>query len=646
MADACCGPVAVQDGASPDALDRWKTIAAAVSAIAWTAAIFLGALGVGGSTLAFSVALVVGGATFAPGAATDLARGRIGISLLMTIAAVGAVLLGELGEAATLAFLFSISEALEEWAFARSRRGLSAVLSLIPDTTRVRRDDGDHEIPTDRVEVGDLVVVRAGERVAIDGLLVDGHSSLDLSAVTGESIPEDCAPGDPIVAGAVNGGGLLLVEVTATVSNSTLTRIVRAVEDARDRKGSAQRLADRIATPLVPGILVVAGLIALVGSAAGDPDLWIERALVVLVAASPCAFAISVPVTVFAAVGAATRAGLVVKGGAALEGLATVRTVALDKTGTLTRNEPVVIETVPTEGNDADTIIALAAALEAHSDHPLAAAIMAIAPEPLVAAADVRTIAGCGVVARVDGAAVRVGKPGFIEAGALGADVARLHATGATVVLVDRDERTIGAIGIRDELRPEAANVVARLSNEQRLHVVLLSGDNQPTVTSIGRLAGIDDARGALLPEDKTRAVTELQSRGPVAMIGDGINDAPALATADVGIAIGAGGTDVAVEAADIAIMGHGLTHVPDVVALARRTRRLMLQNLVLSGLIIAALIPAAALGALGLGVVVATHELAEIVVIANGLRAGRTITGHPSQQVLALPNDIDAATV
>ena len=611
--------------------ERWKTYAAAASAAAWVLGMGLELLDSPGGDVAFAVALVVGGATFVPEAIRRLLGGRSGVGLLMTIAAVGAVLLGQLGEAATLAFLFSISEALEEWAINKSRSGLRAVLGLVPETSSVDRDGPLVEIPTGEVVIGDLLEVRAGERVPTDGVIREGRSMLDLAAVTGESIPIEHGPGEAVLAGAVNGGGLLSIEVTAPAADSTLARIVQAVEEAQDRKGSAQRLADRIARPLVPGILVVAALIAIVGSLLGDPGLWVSRALVVLVAASPCAFAISVPVTVFAAVGAATRAGLVVKGGAALEALAKVDTIALDKTGTLTRNQPTVIETISTPGHGSATVLSLATALEATSDHPLAQAITDLAA-PAGVATDVQALAGHGVTGQLEGNLLRVGRPGFIDPGPLAADVDRLQGDGATVVLVEHGGQTIGAIAIRDELRPETSAVVASLAGEHRMRVVVLSGDNQATTTAIAQAAGIHDARGGLLPDDKTTAVVDLQAHGPVAMVGDGINDAPALATADVGIAMGARGTDVAIEAADIAVMGDHLTHLPDLIGLARRTRRIMLQNLALSGLIIAALIPIAAVGALGLGLVVAAHEIAEIAVIANGLRARRAIPAPTPQ--------------
>ena len=625
MTDTCCAPRNLDAEHEGHWLkERWRTIAAVVAAVLWAAG-FVASGGVADGLLI--AAVVIGAATFVPGAVRNLFAGRLGVGLLMTIAAVGALILGEYAEAAALAFLFSISEALEDWAVTTSRRGLRHVLSLVPETTTLRRDGSTLDLPTGDVDAGDVMVVRTGARIPTDGVVVVGTSALDMSAVTGESIPVEVTVGDTVIAGGVNGGGLLDVRATAKSSDSTLARIVRAVEDAQERKGRSQRIADRIAAPLVPGILVVATLIAGLGSLFGDPSLWIERALVVLVAASPCAFAIAVPVTVFAAVGAATKAGIVIKGGAALEALATIKVVALDKTGTLTANRPVVIDVVSADGSSRDDVLRWAAALEANSDHPLAAAIVAAAPTPLVEATEVQTTAGHGIAGVVCGTKVKVGKPDFADPGSLAGDVERLEAGGATVVVVECDARAVGIIAVRDEVRPETPEVIADL-RRMGLHVAMLTGDNEGTARAVGAAAGIDDIHAALLPTDKADVIQRLRSHGPVVMVGDGINDAPALAAADVGIAMGAAGTDVAIEAADVAIMGDSLIHLDDLIHHARRTRKIMFQNLALSGVIIVGLIPVAAFGMLGLGAVVAIHEVAEIAVIANALRARRDISG------------------
>ena len=606
--------------------------AAALSGLLLVAGFVAGfAVSDGVAAVAYGGALLVGGSTFVPGALRGLRRRRLGVATLMTIAAVGAVILGELAEAAMLAFLFSISEALEGYALTRTRRGLRALLDLVPPTARVRRGTTEVDVEPGTLFPGDRLVVRPGERLATDGVIRTGRSTLDVSAITGESVPVEVGPGTSVFAASINGGGALEVEVTARTEDNSLARIVRIVEEAQDRKGHSQRLAERIARPLVPGVLVAAALIALVGSVFGDPSEWILRSLVVLVAAAPCAFAISVPVTVVAAVGAATRSGVLIKGGLALEGLAGVRAVALDKTGTLTRNEPVVVDVVSANGASPDEIVRLAAALEARSEHPLAAAILGAAngQEP---AEDVEAVPGHGLTGTVAGRRVRLGKPGFV-ADTMNGTVATLQAQGSTVVLVERDGETLGAIAVRDELRPEAAAAVQALER-QGMRVAMLTGDNERTARALAAAAGIDEVYAGLLPEDKVSAVRRLQGERRTAMVGDGINDAPALATADVGVAMGTIGTDVAIETADVALMGDDLRHLPDAFAHARRSLRIARQNLFLSGAILVTLIPLSAFGVLGLAAVVAVHEVAEVFVILNGVRAARR-TAFPSHPPL-----------
>ena len=644
MADDCCAhdtPPAERNAEEEAPFWQLREVRAAAAA-----GMFLGAgllAGLSGarhaSTMLFVVALVAGGSTFVPQALRALWRGRLSVGTLMAIAAIGAVALGEVGEAASLAFLFSISEALEGYALSRARRGLRALLSLVPERVTVLRQDRELEVDPAELVVGDMMVITAGERVPTDGVVRSGRSAVDFSAVTGESVPVEVETGSVVYAAAINGGGLINVEVRARVADSSLARIVRIVEEAQERKGHSQRLAERVARPLVPGIMIVAAAIALVGSLVGDPRLWLERSLVVLVAAAPCAFAISVPVTVVAAIGAATRMGALVKGGLAMEALAGVRVVALDKTGTLTRNEARVVEVVAAPGEDSQEVLSLAAALEARSDHPLAAAILAAAPGA-APAADVQAIAGSGLTGSVQGQRVRLGKPGFVDGDALRHEIARLQSKGCTVVLVDRDDETIGAVAVRDELRPEAVETVRLLREQGIERIVMLTGDNQRTADAIGATAGVDEVHAELLPADKVEMVQRLRSRGDTAMVGDGINDAPALASADVGIAMGAMGSDVAIEAADVALMGEELTHLPEVLAHARRAGLIMRQNLALSALILLLLIPLAAFGVLGLAAVVAVHELAEVLVIANGVRAGRSRQGYSVRRATALPRE------
>ena len=652
MSDACCGGGEAVGGDAPARVrDIAEIRAAAVAGLVLAAGIAAGVAGAGTvAALCYGAALLVGGSTFVPQSLRALLHGRLSVGTLMAIAAIGAVILGELGEAATLAFLFSISEALESYALARTRHGLRALLELVPPRATVLADGDQRAVNAEDLRAGDRLLVLPGERVATDGVIRVGRSALDFSAITGESLPVERGPGDEVYAAAINGRSAIEVEVTAAVEDNSLARIVRIVEEAQERKGASQRLAERIARPLVPGVLVVAAVLAVAGSLLGDPEVWLARSLVVLVAAAPCAFAISVPVTVVAAIGAATRSGVLIKGGAALEALAGVRIVALDKTGTLTENRPRVSEVLAAPGTSSAQVLATAAALEARSEHPLAQAVLAAAGSP-GPAEDVEAVPGSGLVGRVDGQALRLGRPGFVSVGALAPVIARMQAGGATVMLVEVDGATIGAIAVRDELRAEAPSSVAAL-HRAGMRTVMLTGDNRATAEALGRIAGVGEVHSELLPTDKAAVIQRLEASAPTAMVGDGINDAPALATATVGIAMGAMGTDVAIETADVALMGDDLAHLPDTFAHARRARRIMAQNLALSGAILVSLVPLAAAGVLGLAAVVAIHELAEVVVIANGVRAGRrhafaaAAASQPTVPSQEWPQVIPVATV
>lgn len=628
MSDACgCSDDTSEAGETEEALGFWQVTevrAAAVAGVLLLAG-WISSLAGGPRMLTLPLeigALLVAAWTFVPSTLRRLLKGKIGVGTLMTIAAIGAVALGQFEEAAMLAFLYAISEGLEEYSLAKTRRGLRALLDLVPAEARILRNGIETTVSPSELVAGDRMVVRPGERLATDGRILAGRTSLDTSALTGESVPVEVGPGSEVYAGSINGTGPLEVEVTSTAENNSLAKIVHIVEAEQSRKGPGQRLADSIARKLVPGILIAAALIIVFGFIVGEPALWFERALVVLVAASPCALAISVPVTVVASVGAASRIGVLIKGGGALETLGKIRTIALDKTGTLTQNKPSVIEVVATAPATRERVLALAAGLESRSEHPLARAILA-ATTDRASVTDVDTIPGAGLEGRLEGRRVRLGRPGWIDAGALAPDIERMQHAGATAVLIEDDGKVIGAIGVRDELRPEAPEVIARLT-ASGYTTAMLTGDNLITATALARAAGITEVHADLRPEDKAEIIRTLQTQQPTAMVGDGVNDAPALATADTGIAMGAMGTDVAIETADIALMGEDLHHLPQVLDHARNTRRIMLQNVGLSLLLIAVLIPLALFGVLGLAAVVLIHELAEIVVIANGVRAGR----------------------
>lgn len=596
------------------------------------------------------VALIAGGWTFIPGSlrqlVTSKGRSRMGVGLLMTIAAVGAVLLGHVGEAAALAFLFSISETLEDRAMDRAQQGLRALLSLIPNTARVIRDDVETTVPASEVQASDVLVVGAGERVATDGTVIAGQSWLDTSAITGESIPVGVSPGSSVSAGSVNGSGTLRIQATSDGLDNSLTQIVRLVEQAQSAKGERARFADRVARPLVPAVLVASLLIVLFGFLVGDPATWTQRALVVLVAASPCAMAIAVPVTVISAVGAASKLGVVIKSGVAFEQLGTIQTVAFDKTGTLTENNPRVVATHFV----VDDALPMAAAVESASSHPLSRAIVAAAAEPgtnntdiALTAHEVQEQPGRGLIGVVKGKRIRVGSPRWIPtdgASGLADRVAEMSQAGMSVVVVEVDGTPAGVLGIRDELRPEAAAAVQALA-DQGMWSVMLTGDQEVTAQAIAAQAGIPSDRvwAGQLPADKARVVAELVDKSPTAMIGDGINDAPALAAATVGIAMGVTGSDAAIESADVAFTGSDVRLIPVALAHARRGRRIMTGNIGLALAIIVGLFPLALFGVLGLATVVLVHEVAEVIVIGNGLRAGRM-----PRQLTVLPESTPAA--
>ncbi|MBS1674501.1 MAG: cadmium-translocating P-type ATPase, partial [Actinobacteria bacterium] len=590
--DACCGPDLAAPADAEDAEVRpswWRDVALLPSALAGSFLLVAYILGWGGLAIPAlvlqSAALLAGAYTFVPGAVRRLMRGRLGVGLLMTTAAVGAVLLGRVGEAAALAFLFSLAEALEDRAMDRAKESLRALLSLIPDTVRLSRLGGDISVPASEVRELDILVVGAGERVATDGVVVEGRSSLDTSAITGESIPVEIGPGDSVAAGSINGSATLHIEATADGRDNSLTQIVTLVERAHARKGTRARLADRIARPLVPAVLIVSALVALFGVIVGDPWTWLERALVVLVAASPCALAIAVPVTVISAIGAASKVGVVIKSGEAFEQLGTIKSVALDKTGTLTRNEPVVVDVQPTAGTSRSDLLAWAAAVEASSTHPLAAAIIAAAPG-VEAASNIIEEAGHGITGTVNDTVVRVGNARWLDPVDLSDAASTMAEKGMTVVVVEADGAIAGLIGIRDELRAESAEMV-RMLHAQGIDTVMLTGDNAHTAGAIAQEAGIVDVRAEQLPTDKAAAIDELVRTQPTAMVGDGVNDAPALATATVGIAMGVTGSAAAVESADVAFTGHDLRLIPVALAHARRGRRIMTANIALALVII-----------------------------------------------------------
>lgn len=584
-------------------------------------------------------AIGIGGYFFASEAIRTLVLGReIGIELLMTIAAIVAAVMGAPGEGAMLVFLYSISEAAEGYTADRTRSAIRALMDLAPRTALVRRDGLEQEVAVEEVQVGDIFIVRPGESVATDGVIVSGQSAVDESPVTGESIPVEKAPDQAVVAGTINGQGALEVRATKPFSENTLSRIIQMVEEAQERKGRSHRFIERFGRSYSPAVLFAGVLTAVVpplllGAAWAD---WITRATVFIVAAAPCALVISIPITLVASLGTAARRGVLIKGGVHIEELARIRVVALDKTGTLTRGEPEVTDVLivsqppPTLRGDGD-VLAVAAGIERWSEHPLARAIVRAAAlrgiEPR-SSGDFQAHVGAGASAVIDGERVHLGSPAFLEQ-ELAADLSELEdhieamqEEGKTLVAIGQESRLWGLLALRDNLRPEAKHAVRGLKAMGIAKVVMLSGDNHRTASAIAAEAEVDEVHAPLKPEEKVAFVRDLASRvGHVAMVGDGVNDAPALAGATVGVAMGAAGTDVALETADVALMADNLEKLVYALELARRNERIVRQNLALSALVIGGLVLGAVSGVFSLPIAVLGHELSEFAVIANGLR-------------------------
>ena len=599
---------------------------------------------------ALYLATVTVGGVFPVRTAIDvLRRRRLSIGTLLVIATAGALALGVLEEAALLVVVFSLGEVLEDYVADRARGAIRALMALAPPTAHRQAADGClEEIPVEQLEPVELVLVRPGERLPTDGVVIAGSSAVDQSPVTGESVPVEATAGTAVFGGSVNGTGALTLKVTKPYQDTTLARIIRQVEQAQAHKGRAQRFADRFGATYTPVMVALAVLVGLVPPLlVGDWRGWVYRGLVVLVVSCSCALVISVPVAVVAAVSRAARDGILIKGGAHLEALGRVRVVALDKTGTLTVGRPrltdvVALNDLDGRGDEAEhqaeqQVLALAAAVEATSEHPLAAAILTAAHHQGLAwtpGAELHAIPGVGVEATVTGRQLFLGRPdGRVTlTGQAAQHLATLEKAGkTTVVIADADRgQPLGLLAVADQLRPEATRAVAEL-HQLGLRVVILSGDHQRVAAAVAHQAGIDDWRANLLPEHKTDAVQALRrTHGPVAMVGDGVNDAPALATADVGVAMGAAGTDVALETADLALMADDLKKLPQAVRLARRALGTIRQNVVLSVGSVAVLVAAALAGRLSLASGLLLNEGTALLIIANGLRLLRRAEARP----------------
>jgi Zn2+/Cd2+-exporting ATPase len=584
-------------------------------------------------------------------AVENLRARRFEIDTLMLVAAAGAAALGNWAEGGLLLFLFSLGHSLEHFAMGRARQAIEALAKLAPETAVRKRGEELEEVPVASLAPGDIVLVKPNERLPADGVVVKGTSSVNQAPVTGESIPVDKSPvqdgagaigafdrvdaANRVFAGTINGAGAMEVMVARLASQSTMARVVQMVAEAEAQRSPTQQFTDKFERVFVPVILALVALLMLAFLVIDEPfSASFYRAMAVLVAASPCALAISVPSAVLSGVARAGRSGVLVKGGGPLENLGSLNSIAFDKTGTLTEGQPKLTDVIPASGANVDELLAVVVAVESHSDHPLAAALVKGGRDRLtpgtaaVRADDVRGLTGRGVQASVDGETVYIGKPvlfseldGMRVPPELATANEQLVQSGRTTMIIRKGSRFLGVIGVMDTPRAAAPGVMAQLRELGIERLVMISGDNQQVADAVAHTVGLTEARGDLMPEQKVEAIKTLRERhGKVAMVGDGVNDAPAMANATVGIAMGAAGSDVALETADVALMSDDLSQLPFAVGLSRRTKWVIKQNLWVSLGVVAVLIPATIFG-LNIGTAVLFHEGSTVLVVINALR-------------------------
>ena len=579
----------------------------------------------------YALAILFAGLPVAIRGLKALRAGTADMNVLMTLAVTGAAALGDWPEAATVAFLFSLANLLESYSADKARNAIRSLMQSVPRTALAKREDGLVEVPVESLEPGDIIVIRPGERVPLDGRVSAGHSAVNQAPLTGEPVPVEKSQSDEVWAGSVNGRGSLEVEVTRPVEDSTIARITRMVEEAQSHRAPVQKFADRFAAIYTPTVMGLAALVMVVPALAFKQPFadWFYRGLVLLVIACPCALVISTPVTIVSALATAARAGVLIKGGLYLEQLGSLKAIALDKTGTLTRGVPEISTILTLDEESEDRILTLAAAVARRSEHPLAQAVFDRAEQrgvQLPEASAFHSLPGLGATAEVEGERYYLGSARFFrESGRLDEDaeeaVQWLEGSGATVVVFGTEERALAAMGVSDRERPGAADAIAELRSLVGM-TVMLTGDGYRTATAVALRLGVTEWRSDLLPEDKLKAVRELVERhGKVAMVGDGVNDAPALAAATVGIAMGAAGTDVALETADVALMGDELGHLPFAIRLSRRAMGIVWFNVVFALAIKIGFLAVAVAGLATLWMAVVADMGASLFVILNALR-------------------------
>lgn len=627
-------PVEEQRVAAAGVRRNWNLLRTVVSGLAFAVAYALSSADAASELFVplYIVAMVVGGWGNFRKARYSLPKLDFNMSVMMTSALIGAAAIGEWEEGAGVAFLYGLSELLESWTMERGRRSLRQLMDLAPKVARIRRGAEEVMVPAEEVRVGDVMVLRPGEKIAMDGRILKGESAINQAAITGESVPVEKGPGDELFAGTFNTHGSLEVEVTKKVEDTTLARIIHMVEDAQAKRAPSQAFVDRFAKVYTPIVLVLAALVAaapplLLGY---DWSSWLYRGLALLVVSCPCALVVSTPVTIVSAISNAARNGVLIKGGMSLENAGAVRAVAIDKTGTLSRGEPAVTDLVPLGSPSERDLLQLAAGLEALSEHPLSAAIVRAAesrglrPQP-VEGFSARP--GRGVQGIVSGETVYVGNLRlFEELGISTASVAepvrRLQGEGKTAMVVGTSGSFLGIVAVADEIRETSKTAVARLKQVGVGRTVMLTGDNEATARAVAARVGVDEFRAELLPHEKVESIKGLLAEyGKVAMVGDGINDAPALATATVGIAMGGAGSDTALETADIVLMADDLSKLPFTVRLSRMALAVIKQNITFSLAIKAIAVAAVFPGWLTLWLAVLADMGATLLVTLNGMR-------------------------
>jgi Cd2+/Zn2+-exporting ATPase len=590
------------------------------------------------SAALYSLAAIAGAWFVLPRAWSALRRLRPDMNLLMVVAIIGAILLGEWFEAAAISFLFSFALLLESWSVDRARRAIERLLDLSPQTARVTAEDGSEPVvlPVGEVRPGSTVSVRPGERVPLDGTVIRGHSSVDQAPLTGESIQVPKEPEDEVFAGTVNLEAPLWVRVTRPSSDSLLARIIHMVEEAQARRAPSERWVERFALRYTPAMMALALAVAvlppLFGAVGWESSIY--KGLVVLVIACPCALVIATPVSIVASLAASARMGVLIKGGAHLEAVARVKAIAIDKTGTLTKGEPRVQRLVALNGFTDGEVLAFARALESQSNHPIAHAIVAHADQratPRLKIEALRELPGRGAEGTVEDRSLWIGSPRLAQERDLVDTTAQrvieeVEEQGLTAIVLGDQERVYGVVGVADDIRPQARTIVADLHRIGIRPVAMLTGDHGRAALRVAEAIGIDEMHAGLLPSDKARAIMELtRQHGATAMVGDGVNDAPALAVATPGIAMGAMGSDVAIETADVALMSDELSRIPWLIGHARRTMRTIRQNVVLALGAKALVLGLSAVGVASLWMAIAADMGASLLVIANALRLLRT---------------------